>query len=204
MKNKMYGYIRVSSVGQNDARQLVELKNYGVPESNIFSDYVSGKDFNREGYINLKSKLDKNDLLVLKSLDRLGRNYDEIIKEWKYLTQKIEADIVVLDMPLLNTTTNKDLIGTLISDIVLQLLSYVAQTERDLIHKRQAEGIAVAKSMGKHLGRKENPFPKNFNKVYQKIIENEITKKEGAELLKIRYHTMLRYCKRKELDFNIK
>lgn len=204
MKSKIYGYCRVSSVGQNNARQKVELEKYGVLEENIFSDNVSGKDFNREEYKKLKSKLNENDLLVLKSLDRLGRNYEEIIKEWKYITQKIKADIVVLDMPILDTRANKDLIGTLISDIVLQLLSYVAQAERELIHQRQAEGIAIARANGKHLGRNKNPFPKNFNIVYNKINNKEINKKEGAKMLKLNYHTFLRYYNRKELEINIK
>lgn len=202
MNNKIYGYIRVSSVGQNIARQKVELEKFGVDEKNIFYDSLSGKDFNRSGYKKLKSKLKENDLLVLKSLDRLGRNYEEIIKEWSYITKTLKTDIVVLDMPLLDTRSNKDLIGTLISDIVLQLLSYVAQTEREFIHQRQAEGIAIAKAMGKHLGRHKKPFPNNFNDIYNKIIDKEISKKQGAELLKIKYHTMLRYCKRKELEFN--
>lgn len=196
----MWGYIRVSSIGQNDVRQQIELEKFGVPVQNIYSDSVSGKDFNRSGYQKLKSKLKENDLLVLKSLDRLGRNYNEIQIEWYSITKTIKADIVVLDMPLLDTRANKDLIGTLISDIVLQLLSYVAQAERELIHQRQAEGIAIAKALGKHLGRPCDPFPDDFNSIYQKVMTNEITKKQGAQILNIDYYAMLRFCKRKNYE----
>ena len=145
---KIFGYVRVSSKDQNEERQMIALHAYGVEDRNIFLDKQSGKDFDRPEYLRMVSKLKKGDLLIVKSIDRLGRNYNEILEQWRILTKEKEIDILVLDMPLLDTRKNRDLIGTLIADIVLQLLSYVAQTEREFIKQRQAEGIAAAKARG--------------------------------------------------------
>ena len=167
MKN-FYGYMRVSSLDQNIERQKAELLRWGIIEKNLFCDKLSGKDFNRPQYQKLKRRLREGDVLVVKSIDRLGRNYDDIQEEWREIVKNKKADIVILDMPILDTRTNKDLIGTLISDIVLQLLSYVAQSERENIRQRQAEGIALAKARGKHLGRYPTPLPEEFYPVYEK------------------------------------
>lgn len=168
MKQQFYGYMRVSSVEQNVERQKQELVRWGIVENHIYTDKVSGRDFNRPSYQNMRRKLKKGDILVIKSIDRLGRNYEEIQNEWRYIVKELKADIVIIDMPILDTRTNKDLIGTLISDIVLQLLSYVAQAEREFNHQRQAEGIAIARANGKHLGRPRKPYPKDFE-IYFKL-----------------------------------
>lgn len=154
MKNTMYGYVRVSTKDQNEARQVIAMRNFGIEEQHIFIEKQSGKNFNRPQYIRLLRKIRAKDTLVVKSIDRLGRNYDEIIAQWRIITKEKRASIVVLDMPLLDTRRDRDLTGTLIADIVLQLLSYVAQTERELIKQRQAEGIAAAKAKGVHFGPK--------------------------------------------------
>ena len=151
--SKTYGYVRVSTKEQNIDRQRLALLNFGVPTQNIFTDRQSGKDFNRPAYQKLMRKLKPNDTLIVKSIDRLGRNYTEIIEQWRIITKEKKAAIVVLDMPLLDTRNKKDLIGTLIADVVLQLLYYVAETERNFIHQRQAEGIAAAKKRGVKFGR---------------------------------------------------
>ena len=148
MKNNVYGYVRVSTKEQNEARQVIAIREFGVDEQNIFVEKQSGKDFNRPQYKRLLRKLKAGDTLVIKSIDRLGRNYDEIIEQWRIITKEKQAAIVVLDMPLLDTRQGRDLTGTLIADLVLQLLSYVAQTEREFIRRRQAEGIAAAKKTG--------------------------------------------------------
>ena len=148
MDGNTYGYVRVSTREQNDARQLAAMREFGVTEKNIVTERLSGKDFNRPSYQRLVKKLRPKDVLVIKSIDRLGRNYEEILEQWAYITKKRGADVVVLDMPLLDTRRGPDLTGTLIADIVLQLLSYVAQAERENIRQRQAEGIASAKARG--------------------------------------------------------
>lgn len=184
--NKMfYGYIRVSTTDQNIARQYQELIKWGILEKNIFTDRLSGKDFDRPSYQKLRKKIKEGDVLVVKSIDRLGRNYEEIQNEWRYITKDIKADIVIIDMPILDTRTNKDLIGTLISDIVLQLLSYVAQAEREYIKQRQAEGIAIAKAQGKHLGRPYKPYPEEFDYYFKLWQKRELTKTMVAERLHI-------------------
>lgn len=198
MSGKVYGYIRVSTIGQNDIRQRLEIEKYVTRNSDIYTDKVSGKDFNRPNYQRLRKKLRAGDILIMKSLDRLGRNYDDILLEWRYLTKEIGADIVILDMPILDTRTNKDLMGTLISDIVLQLLSYVAETERSFIKQRQAEGIAAAKSMGKKFGRPQTPYPDGFNEIYDMYKNEEITKSEGARMLGISFHSFRWYSLRME------
>lgn len=162
MENQIYGYIRVSSRDQNEDRQVIAMREFGIAEKNLVIDKQSGKDFERPGYRRLLRKLKPNDTLVIKSIDRLGRNYDEVLEQWRLLTKEKQVDIVVLDMPLLDTRKGRDLIGTLISDIVLQLLSYVAQTEREFIHQRQAEGIAAAKARGVKFGRKPKERPAEY------------------------------------------
>lgn len=181
--SKQYGYIRVSSLDQNIDRQMVDLLHWGIAEQNIFCDKISGKDFNRPQYQKLKKKLKAGDILVTKSIDRLGRNYDQIQEEWRELVKTKKVDIVILDMPLLDTRTNKDLVGTLISDIVLQLLSYVAQAEREHIRRRQAEGIAIAKAKGKHLGRFPKPLPEKFFPIYEKWLCREYTLQTASQAL---------------------
>ena len=152
MTDKLYGYVRVSTKDQNEDRQLIALKEYSVPENRIYTDKISGKDLNRPQYRRMVRKLQRGDVLVVKSIDRLGRNYEEILEQWRFLTKEKQAEVVVLDMPLLDTRKSRDLTGTLIADIVLQLLSYVAQTERENIRQRQREGIAAAKARGVRFG----------------------------------------------------
>ncbi len=171
----VYGYIRVSSRDQNEARQLIALREVGVPEENIYPDRQSGKDFNRPQYRRLLRKMKKDDLLYIKSIDRLGRNYEEIQQQWRLLTKEKGVDIVVLDMPLLDTRRGKDLMGTFLSDIVLQVLSFVAENERSNIRQRQAEGIAAAKARGVKFGRPPLPLPENFHSVCRRWKQGELT-----------------------------
>lgn len=178
--NKIYGYVRVSSREQNELRQLISMKEYGVENSNIFIDKQSGKDFERPKYKSLMKKLRFGDLLYIKSIDRLGRNYEEIQNQWRIITKEKGADICVIDMPLLDTRRGKDLLGTFISDIVLQLLSFVAENERTNIKQRQAEGIAAAKAKGKHLGRPKKPLPENFSAIVEKWEKKEISLAEAT------------------------
>lgn len=170
-----YGYIRVSSKEQNEARQLDALHKQGIEDKNIYMDKQSGKDFNRPKYKILYRKLKKGDVLYIKSIDRMGRNYDEIIQEWRRITRFREADIVVLDMPLLDTRRGKDLMGTFLSDIVLQVLSFVAENERTNIRQRQAEGIAAAKARGVKFGRPSIPLPENFDQMRRNWRARHIT-----------------------------
>ena len=197
MENNFYGYLRVSTIDQNDERQRVAFEKYGIIRKNIYGDKLSGKDFNRPQYQKLRKKLKTGDVLVLKSLDRLGRNYKEIQEEWRFLVKVKSIDIVILDMPILDTRTNKDLIGTLISDIVLQLLSYVAQAERENIKIRQAEGIAVAKARGVQFGRPTKPFPENFDTVYNAYITKKVTRYEAAQRLDISQNTFKNFVSRR-------
>ena len=173
--SNIYGYIRVSTREQNEDRQLIALREMSVLEKNIFMDKQSGKDFNRPQYKKLIKKLKPGDLLYIKSIDRLGRNYEEIQNQWRILTKEKGIDIVVLDMPLLDTRRGKDLMGTFLSDIVLQVLSFVAENERTNIRQRQAEGIAAAKAKGIRFGRPPLPLPKNFHENYQRWKNGEIT-----------------------------
>ena len=177
----VYGYIRVSSREQNEDRQLIALREAGVTEKNIYLDKQSGKDFNRPQYRKLLRKLKKDDLLYIKSIDRLGRNYEEILQQWRILTKEKSIDIVVLDMPLLDTRRGKDLMGTFLSDIVLQVLSFVAENERTNIRQRQAEGIAAAKKKGVKFGRPRKDLPENFMEVYKIWKQGDITGTEAAE-----------------------
>ena len=176
-----YGYIRVSTREQNEDRQVIALQEAGVAEENIYMDKQSGKDFDRPQYKKLLQKMKKDDLLYLKSIDRLGRNYAEILEHWRILTKDKGIDIVVLDMPLLDTRRGKDLMGTFLSDIVLQVLSFVAENERANIRQRQAEGIAAAKAKGVRFGRVPNPLPENFHAVYQRWKRGEITGTAAAK-----------------------
>ena len=176
-----YAYIRVSTKEQNIDRQLAALEPYHLPSKQIFCDYQSGKDFERPQYKRLIRKLKSGDLLIVKSIDRLGRNYDEILEQWKFITKKIGADILVLDMPLLDTRSQDgDLTGALIADLVLQILSFVAQNEREFIRKRQAEGIAAAKAKGVKFGRPPIPLPDNFYPVHKAWRAKKMTLKQAA------------------------
>ena len=176
----VYGYIRVSSRDQNEDRQLIALKEIGVADKNIYLDKQSGKDFNRPQYKKLLRKLKKDDLLYIKRIDRLGRNYEEILEQWRVLTKEKGIDIVVLDMPLLDTRRGKDLMGTFLSDIVLQVLSFVAENERTNIRQRQAEGIAAAKAKGVKFGRPPLPLPDNFYEIHKDWRAKKITLKQAA------------------------
>ena len=171
----VYGYIRVSTKEQNEDRQLVALHELNIPEKNIYMDKQSGKDFDRPQYKRLVRRMKKDDLLYIKSIDRLGRNYGEILEQWRILTKEKGIDIVVLDMPLLDTRRGKDLMGTFLSDIVLQVLSFVAENERVNIRQRQAEGIAAAKARGVRFGRPPRPLPENFHNAYQRWKAKKIT-----------------------------
>ena len=176
-----YGYVRVSTKDQNEDRQYIALRELCSPEEHIFMDKQSGKDFVRPQYRRLVRRLKKDDLLYVKSIDRLGRNYTEILEQWRILTKEKGADIVVLDMPLLDTRRGKDLMGTFLSDIVLQVLSFVAENERSNIRQRQAEGIAAAKARGVRFGRPPLPLPENFQEVYRAWRGKQITLKQAAQ-----------------------
>jgi len=195
MANITYGYVRVSTKDQNEARQMIAMQEFGVDEKHILLDKQSGKDFNRPQYQKLIRRLKKNDTLVIKSIDRLGRNYDEIIEQWRIITKEKEAAIVVLDMPLLDTRQGRDLTGTLIADIVLQLLSYVAQTEREFIRKRQAEGIAAAKAKGVRFGAKPKERPLAYQECCMQWRRGEISARAAARMLNITHPTFLRWAK---------
>ena len=174
----VYGYIRVSSKEQNEDRQVIALREFGVDEHCIVIEKASGKDFDRLNYKRLIKRLKRGDRLVIKSIDRLGRNYEEIINQWRHITKDIGADIIVLDMPILDTTQFKSLLGTFISDLVLQLLSFVAENERSNIRQRQAEGIAAAKARGVHFGRERKYDPAEYFDIYEKFKRKEIRQKE--------------------------
>jgi len=175
---KTFGYLRISSADQNLSRQLDAMHELGIHESNIFIDKQSGKDFNRPAWNQMLEKLEAGDLLYLHSLDRAGRRYDELLNSWRILTKEKGVDIKVLDMPLLDTTTAKDLLGTFISDLVLQLLSFIAETERLTIRKRQAEGIAAAKARGVKFGRPSQKVPENFDDIARRHWRGKITLSE--------------------------
>ena len=195
MANTIYGYVRVSTKDQNEARQMIAMQEFGITEKHIFLDKQSGKDFNRPKYQKLIRKLKKGDTLVIKSIDRLGRNYDEIIEQWRIITKEKEAAIVVLDMPLLDTRQGRDLTGTLIADIVLQLLSYVAQTEREFIKRRQAEGIAAAKAKGVKFGAQPMVRPLNYPEKLAQWQRGEISAREAARQIGVTHKTFLKWAK---------
>ena len=190
-----YGYVRVSTREQNELRQVVALKEFGISEKRIYVDKQSGKDFERPNYKRLMRKLKGGDTIVIKSIDRLGRNYDEILEQWRVITKEKGVSIVVLDMPLLNTAQSKDLTGTLIADIVLQLLSYVAQTEREFIRQRQAEGIAAAKARGVKFGRPTMEHPTEYEQIKAQWQHKELSARAAAKKLGITHGTFLRWVR---------
>lgn len=191
-KNTIYGYVRVSSIDQNEDRQMIALAEAGVPEKNIFMDKQSGKSFDRPQYKKLVKKLKEGDLLYVMSIDRLGRNYEEIQKQWRIITKEKGVDICVLDMPLLDTRQGKDLMGTFIADLVLQILSFVAQSERENIKKRQEQGIAAAKAKGVRFGRPEIPIPDNFGKIVSDWEKKKISFEETLKLCNMSEATFYR------------
>ena len=192
MSGITYGYARVSTRTQKEDRQLAALKEFGVPEHRIIVEKQSGKDFNRPLYQELARTLRSGDILVVKSIDRLGRNYDEILEQWAYITKTKRAAIVVLDMPLLDTRAGRDLTGTLVADIVLQLLSYVAQTERDFLRQRQAEGIAAAKERGARFGPQRIPMPEGFDDLAEDWWKGGVSATEAGRLLGVSRKTFTR------------
>lgn len=192
MMNSVYGYVRVSSMDQNESRQLVAMQESGVPKANIYADKQSGKDFNRPQYVRLVRALQKGDLLYILSIDRLGRNYAEIQEQWRILTKEIGADICVVDMPLLDTRRGKDLMGTFIADLVLQILSFAAQSERDNIKKRQEQGIKAAKARGVRFGRPESAVPVDFPNIVHSWEEKEITFEQALHMCKMSKATFYR------------
>lgn len=187
-----YGYVRVSTKDQNIDRQMDAMKAEGIKKEYVFVDKISGKNFNRPQYLKLVSIVGKGDLIVVKSIDRLGRNYDEIKEQWAYITKYRGADIKVLDMPLLNTAVKGDLTGRLIADLVLQILAYVAQTERDFIKQRQAEGIEAARKRGVKLGRRRNPLPAGFEDAAQYFRSGELSLRKCAEIMEMSPSTFYR------------
>lgn len=190
-----YGYARVSTKEQNEERQLIALREFGIEDSDIFVDKQSGKDFERKSYQQLLRKLKSGDTLVVKSIDRLGRNYDEILEQWRIITKEKHAAVVVLDMPLLDTRQNRDLTGTLIADIVLQLLSYVAQTEREFIRQRQAEGIAAARERGVQFGRRPAEKPPEYEMIHRAWQQGVISARSAAERMGVAPNTFLKWAK---------
>lgn len=190
---KKYGYVRVSTKEQNEDRQMIALSRWGVLEDDIYMDKLSGKDFNRPQYRKLLRRIKPGDLIVIKSIDRLGRNYQEIIDQWRVITKNKGADVIVLDMPLLDTRKGKDLLGTFIADMVLQLLSYVAQTERENIRQRQAEGIEAAKIRGVQFGRPCKDIPPEFDIIRTRWETGEISGREAARQLAVSHNTFFKW-----------
>ena len=199
-----YGYIRVSTKEQNPERQFLAMQEQRIPQKNIYMDKMSGQDFSRPQYQKLLKRLKKGDVLVIKSIDRLGRNYREILEQWQKITKEIGADIQVIDMPLLNTNfSHEDLTGVFISDLVLQILAYVAETERAFIKQRQAEGIAAAKQKGIRFGCKKMELPDKFETYYQMWNQGEISLRKAAEALQMNHTTFYRRClEQKKIEEN--
>lgn len=195
MSSRKFGYGRVSSKDQNEARQLKAFKDFGIDDRDIYVDKKSGKDFDREQYKLLKNILREDDLLVIQSIDRLGRNYEMIVNEWKDITKNIKADIFVLDMPLLDTRQKKDLLGTFINDLILSLLSYVAQTEREKIKTRQRQGIDIALSNGVKFGRPKIEKPDNYDEIIGLWKNKQITAREAMKLLNLKPNTFYNFIK---------
>ena len=195
MKEKIYGYVRVSTKEQNEDRQRIALLDFGVPLKNIYMDKQSGKNFERPQYQNLLRRLKQGDTLIIKSIDRLGRNYAEIIEQWRVITKEKKADIVVLDISLLDTRQCHDLMGTFIADLTLQILSYVAQAEREFNHQRQAEGIAAAKARGVKFGGIPKERPIEFNSVREEWEKGEISARKAAKQLGVTHPTFLKWAK---------
>lgn len=190
-----YGYARVSTKEQNELRQILALEQFGLERSNIFIDKQSGKDFDRKNYQKMLRKIHSGDTIVIKSIDRLGRNYDEILVEWRKITKEKKCDIVVIDMPLLDTRSSRDLTQTLIADIVLQLLSYVAETERSLIKQRQAEGIIAAKQRGVKFGRKPKTRPSNYEEIKKEWECGSLSARGAAKELGVSHKTFLSWAR---------
>lgn len=197
-KRRIYGYVRVSTREQNEERQVIALKEVGVLEKNIYIDKFSGKDFNRPQYKKLLCKLDSNSVLYVKSIDRLGRNYQDLSEQWRLITKDKGADVVVIDMPILDTRRDKNLLGTFISDLVLALLSYVAEMEYSTIHQRQAEGIELAKARGVKFGRPERSVPDNFEEIHKSWRNKEMTLSEAAAACELPVGTF--YGKARKLE----
>lgn len=202
MEPTIFGYIRVSTKEQYEDRQLLALRHFPVRDDRIFMDKLSGKDFNRPQYQKLLQKLKRGDILVVQSIDRLGRSYEEVLNQWRIITKEKQADIVVLDMPLLDTRqTGRDLMGTFVADLVLQILSYVAQTERENIRQRQKEGIAAARLRGVKFGRSRKPVPELFFQLKEQWEKKEITSRQAAKTLHIAQDTFLRWVREQESYF---
>lgn len=197
-EKKIYGYARVSCSQQNEARQLAAMEEFGIPAEHIYLDRQSGKDFNRQQYWRLLGKLRPGDLLVLKSIDRLGRNYREILEQWRFICREKKADVVVLDMPLLDTRKERDLTSALIADITLQLLSYLAEQERMFIRQRQAEGIAAALARGVKFGRKKKKRPENLPEIKERWLRGELSARAASRQLGISHGTFARWMKENE------
>lgn len=196
---KKYGYIRVSTKDQNPERQYQAMGKMGVDKKNIYEDKMSGYSFSRPAYKKMIKRMKSNDVLVIKSIDRLGRNYSEILEQWRMLTKEKKIDIQVIDMPLLNTDSeNEGLTGTFISDLVLQILAYVAETERSFIKQRQAEGIAIAKANGVQFGRGRKEMPEEFESYYKMRKDGEVSVREAGKVLGISHTTFYRRCKERE------
>ena len=196
MEPTIFGYIRVSTKEQYEDRQLLALRHFPVRDDRIFMDKLSGKDFNRPQYQKLLQKLKRGDILVVQSIDRLGRSYEEVLNQWRIITKEKQADIVVLDMPLLDTRqTGKDLTGTFVADLVLQILSYVAQTERENIRQRQQEGIAAARQRGVRFGRPRKPVPERFPWLIEQWKQGQISSRQAARELQIAQDTFLRWAR---------
>ena len=193
-----FAYIRVSSRDQNEGRQIMAIAELHIPQKNIYIDHQSGKDFDRPAYRRMVRRMKKDDLLYIKSIDRLGRNYEEIQNQWRYLTKEKGIDIAVLDMPLLDTRRGKDLVGTFLSDIVLQVLSFVAENERTNIKQRQAEGIAAARLRGVRFGRPPKPLPSNFHSVYQQWRKGDLTVSSASKACNMSRTTFHRRAKQYE------
>ena len=202
MEPTIFGYIRVSTKEQYEDRQLLALRHFPVRDDRIFMDKLSGKDCNRPQYQKLLQKLKRGDILVVQSIDRLGRSYEEVLNQWRIITKEKQADIVVLDMPLLDTRqTGRDLMGTFVADLVLQILSYVAQTERKNIRQRQKEGIAAARLRGVKFGRSRKPVPELFFQLKEQWEKKEITSRQAAKTLHIAQDTFLRWVREQESYF---
>ena len=199
-EKQIYGYVRVSSKDQNEDRQLVAMSDMDIHRKNIYVDKQSGKDFNRPMYKRLIRKLKENDILYIKSIDRLGRNYEEILEQWRIITKEKKADIVVIDMPLLDTRREKGLLGTFIADLVLQILSYVSETERVTIKQRQREGIEAARLKGVQFGRPSKDYPDNWDELVEKFDNGEMTASEVSEICNITTSTFYRRHKKMKND----
>ena len=199
---KQYAYVRISTVQQSTDRQMMALGGYEIPEERIYTDKQSGKDFDRPAYKKLMRRLKAGDVLIVKSIDRLGRNYNDILKQWQHITKEIQADIVVLDMPLLDTRKKEsDITGTFIADLVLQILAYVAQKEREFICSRTLEGIAAAKARGVRLGRPSLQIPESFEAVYLAWSQSKISAREAARRLGVDHKTFGKWCERRMANY---